>query len=42
MVTEMALALAYPYAGNLGNGSFLVYRMADGEDLRVDFTAVRF
>ena len=42
MVTEMALAIAYPYAGNLSGGGFLVYRMTDGADLLGAVTVVRF
>jgi gamma-glutamyltranspeptidase/glutathione hydrolase len=37
MATEMALAVAYPYAGNLGGGGFLVYRMADGRKGALDY-----
>ncbi|EDP70131.1 gamma-glutamyltranspeptidase [Flavobacteriales bacterium ALC-1] len=37
MATEMALAVAYPYAGNLGGGGFLVYRMADGTTGALDY-----
>ena len=37
MATEMALAVAYPYAGNLGGGGFLVYRMADGKKGALDY-----
>ncbi len=37
MATEMALAVTYPYAGNLGGGGFLVYRMADGEVGALDY-----
>ncbi len=37
MATEMALAVAYPYAGNLGGGGFLVYRMADGTKGALDY-----
>jgi len=37
MATEMALAVAYPYAGNLGGGGFLVYRLADGTKGALDY-----
>ncbi|MFT4668675.1 MAG: gamma-glutamyltranspeptidase/glutathione hydrolase, partial [Ulvibacter sp.] len=31
VATEMALALTFPYAGNLGGGGFIVYRTQYGE-----------
>jgi gamma-glutamyltranspeptidase/glutathione hydrolase len=37
MATQMALAVVYPYAGNLGGGGFLVYRLADGTKGALDF-----
>lgn len=37
MATEMALAVCYPYAGNLGGGGFMVYRMNTGETGSLDF-----
>ncbi|MFD1061668.1 gamma-glutamyltransferase [Winogradskyella litorisediminis] len=37
MATEMALAVSYPYAGNLGGGGFLVYRLADGQVGALDY-----
>ncbi len=35
--TEMALAVAYPYAGNLGGGGFMVYRDKDGNIGSIDY-----
>ncbi|TPV33269.1 gamma-glutamyltransferase [Paucihalobacter ruber] len=37
MATEMALAVCYPFAGNLGGGGFLVYRLADGTKGSLDY-----
>ncbi|MFC3881401.1 gamma-glutamyltransferase [Algoriphagus namhaensis] len=37
MATEMALAVTYPFAGNLGGGGFMVYRMADGSTGGLDY-----
>ncbi|WP_026951597.1 gamma-glutamyltransferase [Algoriphagus mannitolivorans] len=37
MATEMALAVTYPFAGNLGGGGFMVYRMADGTVGSIDY-----
>ena len=37
MATEMALAVTFPVAGNLGGGGFLVYRMADGKIGSLDY-----
>ncbi|WP_431158040.1 gamma-glutamyltransferase [Winogradskyella poriferorum] len=37
MATEMALAVTYPYAGNLGGGGFLVYRLTDGTKGALDY-----
>ncbi|RIW15581.1 gamma-glutamyltransferase [Algoriphagus lacus] len=37
MATEMALAVTYPFAGNLGGGGFMVYRMADGSVGSLDY-----
>jgi gamma-glutamyltranspeptidase / glutathione hydrolase len=37
MATEMALAVCYPYAGNLGGGGFLVYRLHTGETGSLDY-----
>jgi gamma-glutamyltranspeptidase/glutathione hydrolase len=37
MATEMALAVTFPFAGNLGGGGFMVYRMADGQIGSLDY-----
>ena len=37
MATEMALAVSFPFAGNLGGGGFMVYRMADGQIGSLDY-----
>lgn len=37
MGTELALAVTYPYAGNLGGGGFMVYRLANGEIGSLDY-----
>ncbi|WP_299441996.1 gamma-glutamyltransferase [uncultured Aquimarina sp.] len=37
VATEMALAVSYPYAGNLGGGGFMVYRKANGETGAIDY-----
>ena len=35
--TELALAVAYPFAGNLGGGGFMVYRKNDGNIGGIDY-----
>jgi gamma-glutamyltranspeptidase/glutathione hydrolase len=37
VATEMALVVAYPFAGNLGGGGFMVYRSADGDVGGLDY-----
>lgn len=37
IATQMALAVAYPFAGNLGGGGFMVYRLPNGETGTLDF-----
>lgn len=37
MATELALAVAHPFAGNLGGGGFMVYRKADGAIGALDY-----
>ncbi|MDH7444006.1 gamma-glutamyltransferase [Aquimarina sp. 2201CG14-23] len=37
VATEMALAVSYPYAGNLGGGGFMVFRKANGETGAIDY-----
>ena len=35
--TELALAVAYPFAGNLGGGGFMVYRKNNGDIGSIDY-----
>ncbi len=35
--TQLALAVSYPYAGNIGGGGFMVYRKNNGEIGALDF-----
>jgi gamma-glutamyltranspeptidase/glutathione hydrolase len=37
VATELALAVAYPYAGNLGGGGFMVFRKTNGEVGSLDY-----
>ncbi len=37
VATEMALVVAYPFAGNLGGGGFMVYRKANGDVGGLDY-----
>lgn len=37
IATELALAVAYPYAGNIGGGGFMVYRKTNGEIGALDY-----
>lgn len=37
VATELALAVAYPFAGNLGGGGFMVFRKANGEIGSLDY-----
>ncbi|MGC4041714.1 MAG: gamma-glutamyltransferase [Flavobacterium sp.] len=37
IATQLALAVAYPYAGNISGGGFMVYRKANGESGSLDF-----
>ncbi len=37
VATELALAVAYPCAGNIGGGGFMVYRMANGDIGSLDY-----
>jgi gamma-glutamyltranspeptidase/glutathione hydrolase len=37
VATELALAAAYPFAGNLGGGGFMVYRKNNGEVGAIDY-----
>ncbi|MBT8315379.1 MAG: gamma-glutamyltransferase [Maribacter sp.] len=37
VATELALAVAYPFAGNLGGGGFMVYRKSNGNIGAIDY-----
>ena len=37
IATDLALAVAYPFAGNIGGGGFMVYRKANGEIGALDY-----
>ncbi len=37
IATDLALAVSYPFAGNIGGGGFLVYRTKDGEVGALDY-----
>jgi gamma-glutamyltranspeptidase/glutathione hydrolase len=37
IATQLALAVVYPAAGNLGGGGFLVAQLADGRKLAIDY-----
>jgi gamma-glutamyltranspeptidase/glutathione hydrolase len=37
IATQLALAVAYPYAGNISGGGFMVYRLKDGKTGTLDF-----
>ncbi len=37
IATDLALAVSYPFAGNIGGGGFMVYRTADGKTGALDY-----
>lgn len=37
IATDLALAVCYPFAGNIGGGGFMVYRQADGTKGALDY-----
>ncbi len=37
ITTQLALAVVYPGAGNLGGGGFMVARLANGKNIAIDF-----
>ncbi|AUC77011.1 gamma-glutamyltransferase [Olleya sp. Bg11-27] len=37
IATDLALAVCYPYAGNIGGGGFMVYRLEDGRVGALDY-----
>lgn len=40
IATQLALAVVYPNAGNLGGGGFMVARLADGRELAIDYREI--
>jgi gamma-glutamyltranspeptidase/glutathione hydrolase len=37
IATQLALAVVYPQAGNLGGGGFMVAKLADGKEIAIDY-----
>ena len=37
IATQLALAVVYPGAGNLGGGGFMVARLSNGKNITIDF-----
>jgi gamma-glutamyltranspeptidase/glutathione hydrolase len=37
IATQLALAVVYPNAGNLGGGGFMVARLNDGKEISIDY-----
>jgi gamma-glutamyltranspeptidase/glutathione hydrolase len=37
IATQLALAVVYPQAGNLGGGGFMVARLSDGKEIAIDY-----